>query len=586
MHVVNRSTTIMGHVSRRYEIAPLDGAGAMKRLAITLFCAAGLTVPVVVKAIAYTHFVTPNGSPTSLCTQIDPCNITRAVALIGGVHMPPGSSVLLQFGSDGIYSQAGLTFAGSGTPGNYIKFVGENGVKLTGTRFKPDPSAWRLAPGRAYTYQMDWDEDTNFISSNPAQRPPVVGWRPIIVEDRRPPFTSPSSRRFELYFPPVYANRSSVAEVEAQHCTHWNDKVSNKIYVHTCDDGPPSHSNNLYLSSSGWGSIVINGDYLWLENIEIQHASSSGGGGLRVNSSANGTVLRSITARATDVNLRGTNTLAEDLDVSHVILQGELSDDCYDANPDFGIGECWNNQGSGSALTIGINGDSSTSSFGQVVRRAKVHRSWNGGGIHGANTLEDSEYWGFPNHSFSGSANGIVVRNNVFLNGQDSIYFERKDFDDLTVEHNLFVNGVLFWVSNNGVGGTPPVSWRFRYNILPGITYDDKTFPTVTADCNLFIPASADQSFLVKVAGTDGRKGFEYDTLAEVQANTRLEDRSVELPFSKWTDGTQFSRFVEQSSTDFDFRPVSGATALSVCGRHIGPTLPSPRPVQGLRIIS
>ncbi len=91
---------------------------------------------------------------------------------------------------------------------------------------------------------------------------------------------------------------------------------------------------------------------------------------------------------------------------------------------------------------------------------------------------------------------GGVIRNNVFLNGQDSIYFERNAFDQLTVEHNVIVNGALFWVSNNGVGGTPPTAWRFRYNIAPAIAYDDKTYPAVTADCNMFIPSSTDEYVL------------------------------------------------------------------------------------------
>ena len=62
-------------------------------------------------------------------------------------------------------------------------------------------------------------------------------------------------------------------------------------------------------------------------------------------------------------------------------------------------------------------------------------------------------------------------------------------FDDLTVEHNLFVNAALFWVSRDRVGGTPPSAWRFRYNILQAIVYDDKTYPSATADCNLWIPS-------------------------------------------------------------------------------------------------
>ena len=57
------------------------------------------------------------------------------------------------------------------------------------------------------------------------------------------------------------------------------------------------------------------------------------------------------------------------------------------------------------------------------------------------------------------------------------------------------MNGALFWVSDNGVGGIRPTRWRFRYNIIPAITYDDKTYPAATADCNVFIPASAENTF-------------------------------------------------------------------------------------------
>ena len=63
--------------------------------------------------------------------------------------MPPGSTVLVQRGADGIYSQAALTFAGSGAAGNPIKFIGENGVRITATRVKPDAAGWTLVPGPA-----------------------------------------------------------------------------------------------------------------------------------------------------------------------------------------------------------------------------------------------------------------------------------------------------------------------------------------------------------------------------------------------------------------------------------------------------
>ena len=540
----------------------------MKRSILALIGTLWLIAPILVKAVTYTHFVSPNGSATSQCTQQEPCNLTRAVALAGSASMPPGRTVLVQRGADGIYSQAALTFAGSGAAGNPIKFIGETGVRITGTRVKPDPASWTLVPGRQYTYQLDWDEAQ--FSALPAQRPPVANWRPIWVEDRRPPFTTPSSRRFDLWFPPLYSARTSINAVEAQAGTAWQDAANNKLYVHLFDDtAPPRDGTNLYLTSSGWGTLTINGDYIWLENLTIEQATPEG---LRVNTSAIGTVLKKITALAASVNLRGTNTLAEDLNISHVIRQRTDPTECYDANPSFGVGECWNANGIGVALILGV--EESASSVGQVVRRAFVHRSWNGASVHGRNTLEHSRLWGFPNHTLGGSGNGGVIQHNVFLNGQDSIYFERNDFDNLTVEHNVVVNGVLFWVSNNGVGGIRPNGWRFRYNIVPAITYDDKTYPAVSADCNVFIPSSAASTFLMKVTGTDGRSGFSYDSLAEIQANTTLEDNSVALPSSKWTDGTLFRRYVTPTADDFDFGPASSAAALVACGSKIGPTTP------------
>ena len=86
----------------------------------------------------------------------------------------------------------------------------------------------------------------------------------------------------------------------------------------------------------------------------------------------------------------------------------------------------------------------------------------------------------------------------------------------------------------------------------------------------------------MKITGTDGRAGTSYDTLAEIRANTALEDRSVELPVTKWTDGTLFRRFVGQMSDDFDFQPATGVTTLNMCGGRAGPyMLSSPL---GLRI--
>jgi hypothetical protein len=520
-------------------------------------------------ATAVTHFVRPDGSSSSFCTEREPCSLTRAVSLIGGANLRPGSAVLVQFGSDGIYSQGPLTFAGSGTANDPIKFIGENGVRITGTRVEPEAARWSRVPGRQFTYQLDWNDEDAFPVGLAAQRPPVTTWRPIRVDDRLPPFTQSLGRPFNLEFPVRYTLRSSLDHVEAQHCTVFNDRANNRVYVHMCHDGAPTDADNLYLGPSGWGSVVIDGDYVWLENIAIEQVS---GTALKVNPSANGTVLKRLVARAAQVWLDGTNTLAEDLDVSHVIAQGQHATQCYDANPDFGAGECWNAGAEGTALLVGREGR--TASSGQVIRRARVHRSWNGGQVNGRQTLEESQFWGFPNHTLAASGTGGVIRHNVLLNGQDSIYLEGEPFDDLTVEHNLFVNATLFWTSRDGRRGTPPTAWRFRYNIAPAIAYDDQTYPAVTADCNAWIPSSANARHLMSVTGTNGASEITYTTLEQIRARTPLERNSIVLPASKWWDGTLFRHFAGQASTEFDFTPVN-AEALELCGRSVGPHLTS-----------
>ena len=163
--------------------------------------------------------------------------------------------------------------------------------------------------------------------------------------------------------------------------------------------------------------------------------------------------------------------------------------------------------------------------------------------IHGANTLEHSRLWGRPNHTLGGSGTGSVIRHNVLLNGQDSIYYERSAFDDLTVEHNLLFNSALFWVSNNGKGGVAPKSWRFRYNVLPAITYDDKTYPSVAADCNVYIPSSSASTFLMKVTGTDGRRGFDTARLrtsrrTPLSTTTRSRCRRRSGPTARCSGGS------------------------------------------------
>ncbi len=522
--------------------------------------------PVVAQGIAYTHFVTPNGSTSSFCTQREPCSLPRAVSLVGTSNMPPGSTVLVQRGADGIYSQGPLAFDGNGRADEPIKFIGQDGVRITGTRFEPPAAQWTRVADRQFTYQIDWDEEANFIANNAAQRPPVSTWRPIRVDDRLPPFTQSQGRPFNLEFPIRFTGRSSIDQVEAHHCTIWNDRANNKVYVHMCHDGPPRDADNLYLASNRLG----HGRHQRRLPVAREHRDRTGRrhrpAGEHVGEWHGAAADRGARVK---VWLEGTNTLAEDLDVGHVISQGLHPNQCYDANPDFGAGECWNAAGNGRALLVGR--ERRTTSFGQIVRRAKIHRSWNGARVDGRNTLEQSILWGFPNHTLEASGTGGVFRHNVFLNGQDSIFLGTNPFDDLTVEHNIIVNSAYFTVSNHGTGGTTPkVGWRFRYNILSGIVFDEKTFSTVESDCNVYIAGAAT---LMRVVGGGGTAST-YDTLEQVRSRTPLEQRSVILPRSAWTDGTLFRHYVGQTSTEFDFTPVN-AEALELCGRRVGPNTTS-----------
>jgi hypothetical protein len=517
------------------------------------------------QVVTATHFVRPDGSSTSFCSANEPCSLPRAVALIGSANMRPGSIVLLQHGSDGVYSQGPLTFEGSGTAEEPIRFIGENNVRITGTRTRTSAAQWSRVPDREFTYRAQWDDSANYVVGNVAQRPPVTTWRPIRVDDRLPPFTQSLGRPFTLDFPIRFTARTSIDTVEAQHCTFWNDRQNDVVYVHMCHDGAPADADNVYLGSAGWGSVIINGDYLTLENIAIEQVT---GTALKVNPSSQGTILRNVAARAAQVWLEGVNTLAEDLDISHQITQGTHPTQCYDANPDFGRGECWNASGDGRALLVGRQGrDAST---GQVVRRARVSRSWNGARIDGRQTLEASTFWGFPNHTLEASGTGVTIRDNVFLNGQDSTYLEGEVWDELTVEHNVFVNAALFWVSRDRAGGKPPTAWRFRYNILAALVYDDKTYPAVTADCNLWISSQSSASPMLKVTGTDGAGDASYSTLDMIRSKTPLERNSMVMPASKWTDGTLFRKFTGQTSAEFDFTPVNPDSVV-LCGQVVGP---------------
>ena len=281
------------------------------------------------QSMSYTHYVRPDGSPTSSCSATEPCSLTRAVSLIGSANMRPGSIVLLQRGADGVYSQAALTFAGSGTAEEPIRFIGENGVRLTGTRARAPAAQWTRVPERRVHlpdrvgrrgdfrgWQRGPASPRHDVAPDSGGRPPAPCTRSRWAGPSRSIFRfgiprerrSPRSRRSTARSGPIDRTMSCM-------CT-------------CATTVPRRRPTTCFSGSSGWGSVVINGDYLSLENIAIEQVS---GTALKVNPSASGTVLRNVAARAAQVWLEGVNTVAEDLDVSHVIFQGPIGGTCYDA---------------------------------------------------------------------------------------------------------------------------------------------------------------------------------------------------------------------------------------------------------------
>jgi hypothetical protein len=522
----------------------------MKARHIAALILAGMAAGVLSAQSPYTHYVTPFGTSTT-CAEAAPCNLWMA----SQVAFPAGSVVRVAAGE---YSHGQLTFGRSGTAAAPLTFSFEAGARLSGTRDKP--ATWTPTPGYPHVYETTECGLTPCASvGTVAQRSPA-SWTPILVDDRLPPFTASLGRPFTLDIPPPFKRVPTLAEVEAQHGTFL--ETATKVHVHTYHDGMPTPADDLYVAPLNWGSIRIEGDYLTFDGLTIEKTSSTG---LHVRPSAAGTVLRNITARAAQVWLEGLSTIAEDLDVSHVLQQGvPTATGAYDANPGFGIGENWNSGGQGYALLIGRAG--STAGGWQTVRRARVHRSWNGVEINGRNTIEHSWVWGFPNHAMGGGGTGLIIRDNVVANGQDSLFMSGDTFDQLTVEHNAFVNAVLITASTVGrPTGAAPTTWTFRGNILPALSTDDRSLPAMTSGCNVYIPKSADPSHVVKITSTVGGQAITYHSVGGAQT-AGLESQSIEMPFTFWTDGRAFVRYLWQSDPAIDL-----SDPLKVCGERAGP---------------
>ena len=551
------------------------------------------TLALAAEVPTYSHFVRPDGSPTSSCSQAQPCTLARAFALAATPGMPCGSIVHV---AAGYYVQAVLVYGPSQTcsADHYVKFIGDAGAVVTGLEVEPSAAGFRLTSGRTYTYEIAWNEADSgkFTVGVVAQREPST-WTSITVEDRFPPFDTESEMQFELDVPVAFTERSSIDEVELHRCTFWNDTSANKVYVHMCHNAIPVTNDDLYFGRARWGDIIVQGDGLWWENIDVRYVSLTLGAGLLVEPTAARTVVKLTEFRSAAVEMGGNGTLAEDIEIGYAIVQGPAADGCYDQDSNTSgrtARSCWNANGQSGALLLGIIGSSASS--GQVVRRAYIHRSWNGAHVAGANTLEDSILWGFPNHNLTAGGTGGVIRSNVAANSQESIHLNFSPFDRLTIENNLFLHGALFWTSYNQDGGTPTTAWTFRNNIAAGLVIEDLTYPGLTSNCNLWIKDyRGPYTGFVSMDNPNYAGGavFSHTSLADFRAaHPALDRNSRELPASKWTDGTQFANFVSQRNPTFSFNPAGpSAEALNMpaCGR-VGPS-PSvvPAAPRNVRII-
>lgn len=497
-----------------------------------------LLAPASVAGQPFTHFVSPGGSATSLCADVEPCSLTRVVELLNYGGLAPGSLVHL---ASGDYVQPQLVLRGSGRSDAPIRFVGQSGARLVGVAEKP--TIWARAPGRVYIWQTALSSQG---VQTVAQRDPST-WQPWLVDDRAPPYTTTRGRSFTLDAPPLYAWRATAAEVDAQSCTWTSSTVNGLLYVHMCHDGPPAPDDDLRVGRANWGSLIVEGDHLSFEDLALAYTS---GTALRVMPTAEGVRLSNVRAVAAQVWLEGINTVAEDLDISHVITQGPLGPACgYDVNPGFGVGECFHDSGNRRALLVGREGVNWR--FNQVCRRCRVTKSWNLARVDGPNLIEDSTFNDAPNHCLEASGSEVTIRDSIAYNCQDSLFIKGNPLSALTIERNMFNNGVYVATSYDGRGGEAmPAPWVFRYNLLKSLVVDRWTFPALTSTCNVY--AGAGDAF--KIIDTNGVAGATYATLAAVQQAGK-EAGSVTAPVSSWT-----------------LSPAFGFTNLpEVCGQRVGP---------------
>jgi hypothetical protein len=436
----------------------------------------------------------------------------------------------------------------------------DTGARFVGTTFQTVPALWTLTATRTYTYEYAWDEaSTGWSVSYVAQRPPAPAFDVISIDEG-------SNKDWDLQFPPRYRNQTSIADVEAQSCSAWNDTANNKVYIHLCDSEAPTADHNVYFVRSGYGSITVTGDYIRLTDLQFEHGASSGYG-LKIDATSDGYEDDGIYMRAASYLMQGTNADSNGLNSRAVAIQGIWSDAGCAATG--GRGACWTtNAGNGGGQAVGIGVSASSASSGNVMRNADVRNFWNGMDLYGPNRVEDSIFWGSSNHNFAlGPGTGTEVLRVIVDNGQEGVHFN-ADALNWSITYSIFPRAVV--LGNNIGPTTTPVGGTFTHNILSKINANDAVADTggMTSDCNLFIPnyGGLDTADIYEWGHTASQN---WNTLALIRTNTPHEDNSVHLADDAYWSQI-FATYTAPDTWSPDYRPVSSSAQQINMGATCG----------------
>jgi len=160
----------------------------------------------------------------------------------------------------------------SGSPGNWITYLGEDGVEVSGGE-PVDETRFTKVSGYNYTYRLT-NPGVKIQTVYQLKGPYDVQYRPFFEgfpcgpgeDDTLPPPVDPDP------FDPV----SSLAEVDyiKHNGSWWFDSTHNVLYIHMPDHQPPSESLHQLEFGVRDAVLTIEGkSYIRIENITFRHAT-------------------------------------------------------------------------------------------------------------------------------------------------------------------------------------------------------------------------------------------------------------------------------------------------------------------------